>query len=218
MGIEPTSSAWKAVALPLSYARILQTIYEMFLSQARQFVPVLIPRRHAALAASRLYRDMVGNSRQPGNHLLANPGFFSLSRSSATSVPFNLHGDPPNLEFSRHAACHESTEVMPGIRIRNCLAVRHDGKPRPHGVFDKSRQRDHVMDRPAPGLTSNLMVKAAGCRHRRPAVSRILANHVSVQVIPHCRGPDGCGCRPLHQHPRSAQRGAQVRQAVISLS
>ncbi len=136
MGIEPTSSAWKAVALPLSYARILQTIYEMFLSQARQFVPVLIPRRHAALAASRLYRDMVGNSRQPGNHLLANPGFFSLSRSSATSVPFNLHGDPPNLEFSRHAACHESTEVMPGIRIRNCLAVRHDGKPRPHGVFD----------------------------------------------------------------------------------
>lgn len=47
MGIEPTSSAWKAVALPLSYARILQPLYEKIPFQARQFVPVLFPHRRA---------------------------------------------------------------------------------------------------------------------------------------------------------------------------
>ncbi len=70
MGIEPTSSAWKAVALPLSYARILQPIYEMFPLQARQFVLVLFPHRHASFAAARLLCDMVGNPDCPENTCL----------------------------------------------------------------------------------------------------------------------------------------------------
>ena len=101
MGIEPTSSAWKAVALPLSYARILQPIYEMFPFQARQFVLVLFPHRPAAFAASCRHRDTVGKSRFPGKHLFVKSRFFWSSRSSATSFPFNLPGNPPSREFSR---------------------------------------------------------------------------------------------------------------------
>ncbi len=104
MGIEPTSSAWKAVALPLSYARILQPIYEMFPSQARQFVLVLFPHRRAAFSASCLHRDTVEKSRLPGKHLFVKSRFFWSSRSSATSFPFNLPGNPPSREFSRPTA------------------------------------------------------------------------------------------------------------------
>ena len=177
---------------------------------------MLFPRRLTALAASCLHLDMVGKSGLFGKHMLVKPGFFSLSRSSATSVSFNLHGDLPNHEFPRHAACHESIKGTPGIRIRNRLSVRHDGNPHTHGVCDMSRRLDHVMDRPALDLASSLIVLTACIRQRRTAVSRKLADHVAVQDIPHCRGPEGCGCLPPHRHPQGRSNAVLKRTRLSS--
>ena len=64
------------------------------------------------------------------------------------------------------------------------LAVPHRREPRPHSVFDESRQRDAFAGRPALGLAQNLIIQIEGCLHHQPAIPYMRLNHIAVQEAP----------------------------------